>query len=49
MTVLGIKGAMLDEKLHDYDCVPCGGNNFDYDIKTDLTLKELKALGIKID
>ena len=43
-TVLGIKGATLDERFNDYDCTSLEDNDFDYEIVFDGTLKELKEV-----
>ena len=43
-TVLGIKGVTLDERFNNYDCTSPEGNDFDYEIVFDGTLKKLKEV-----
>lgn len=41
-TILGVKGATLDERYFDYYCIKIPNNDFDYEIAYSGTLKELK-------
>ena len=42
-TILGIKGATLDERYFNYDCIQVGNSPYDYEIIYKGTLKQLKA------
>jgi len=48
-TVLGIKGANLDEIYYDYECYQEQGNPLDYTIITNKKLRELKNEILKGD
>ena len=41
-TVLGIKGATLDERFNKYECNSLEDNDFDYEIVFNGTLKKLR-------
>lgn len=46
-TVLGIKGANLNEKYYNYECYQEQGNPLDYTIITKEKLRELKSKILK--
>jgi len=48
-TILGVKGANLDEKYYDYECYQEQGNPLDYTIITNKKLRELKNEILKGD